>query len=70
MASLDATRAIAATEPFEPHVTLMRSRTLLAAEAVAPVRWTARELLLVHSVVGRGRYFFLHRRALGAEPTG
>ena len=67
--SLSATRAIAAAEPFEPHVTLMRSRTLLPAEAVAPVRWTARELVLVHSVVGRGRYLLLHRRALGAEPV-
>ena len=65
--SLFATRAIAGAEPFEPHVTLMRSRRLLPAEAVAPVGWTARELVLVHSVVGEGRYEFLHRRAFGAE---
>ena len=66
--SLFATRAIAGDAPFEPHVTLMRSRRLLPAEAVAPVGWTAGELVLVHSVVGHGRYEFLHRRALGTEP--
>jgi 2'-5' RNA ligase len=65
--SLLATRSITSAEPFEPHVTLMRSRTLLAAEAVAPVRWIARELVLVHSLVGQGRYEFPYRRPLGAE---
>ena len=63
--SLLATRSITGAEPFEPHVTLMRSRKLLPAEAVAPVRWIARELVLVHSFVGQGHYEFPYRRPLG-----
>jgi RNA 2',3'-cyclic 3'-phosphodiesterase len=70
VAALDATRAIAGGDPFEPHVTLMRSRRLLPAEAVAPVRWIARELVLVHSLVGQGRYEWLHRRPLAAPGAG
>lgn len=60
-ASLLATRAITSPEPYEPHVTLLRDRTLLPAEAVAPVRWTARELVLVHSHVGLRRHDALAR---------
>ena len=59
--SLLATRAIATPEPYEPHVTLLRDRTLLPAEAVAPVRWTAGELVLVHSHVGLHRHEALAR---------
>lgn len=64
--SLLATRAITGAEPFEPHLALLRDRTLVAAEAVAPVRWTARELVLVHSLPGEGRYDALQRWPLGS----
>ena len=59
--ALVATRAITGPEPFEPHLTLLRDRRLLPAEATAPIGWTARELVLVLSVPGEGRYEALAR---------
>ncbi len=65
-AALLDTRAIATAEPYEPHLTLLRDRTLVAAEAIAPVRWIARELVLVHIHVGQGRHELLARWPLDA----
>ncbi len=40
-------------EPFMPHMTLLRSKTLVPPREVSPVTWTAREIVLVHSLPGR-----------------
>jgi 2'-5' RNA ligase len=43
--------------PFAAHVTLVRRIARpLALEAIAPIRWRARELSLVRSELGTGRY--------------
>jgi len=43
--------------PFAAHVTLVRKVARpLAPEAAAPIRWRARELSLVRSELGTGRY--------------
>lgn len=51
---------------FEPHVTLAYATALPAPETVAPIRWTAREVVLVHSLIGQTRYIGLGRWALNA----
>lgn len=66
--TLLATRAITSPEPYEPHVTLLRDKSLLPAEAIAPVRWTSHELVLVHSHVGQRRHDALARFPLAAAP--
>jgi len=40
-------------EPFMPHMTLLRSKTLVPPRQVDPVTWTAREIVLVHSLLGK-----------------
>ena len=40
-------------KPFTPHMTLLRSETLAPPRDVSPVTWTAREIVLVHSLPGR-----------------
>jgi len=40
---------------FNPHLTLLYSGHEVADHAVAPVRWMAREFVLVHSELGRNR---------------
>lgn len=40
-------------EPFMPHMTLLRSKTLVPPREVDPVTWTAREIVLVHSLLGK-----------------
>jgi RNA 2',3'-cyclic 3'-phosphodiesterase len=45
---------------FVPHVTWLYSRDLLAEQPITPIRWTAREFVLVHSIV-QGDYAFLGR---------
>ena len=44
-----------------PHLTVARSRRFLPARPVDSVRWTARELLLIHSLQGAGRHEILAR---------
>lgn len=46
---------------FTPHMTLLYDRCLVMPRAVAPVRWTVHEIVLVHSLVGRGRHEHLDR---------
>lgn len=40
-------------KPFTPHMTLLRSETLAPPRDVSPVTWTAREIVLLHSLPGR-----------------
>lgn len=40
-------------EPFMPHMTLLRSKTLVPPREVNPVTWMAREIVLVHSLLGK-----------------
>jgi RNA 2',3'-cyclic 3'-phosphodiesterase len=44
---------------FAPHVTLLYDRQRIQEQEVAPVRWTVRDVTLVHSLVGRGRHTLL-----------
>lgn len=46
---------------FEPHVTLAYAQKSVAPETVAPVRWTARDFVLIHSLLGQTRYIELGR---------
>ena len=54
-----------AADGFEPHVTLAYDTRLVPTEAVAPVAWTAREFVLVHSLLGQTRHIPLARWPLG-----
>lgn len=51
--------ARAASESFEPHVTLLYDRRLVPPEPVPPVAWQAGEWVLVHSLLGQGRHLRL-----------
>lgn len=39
--------------PFMPHMTLLRSQTILPSCGIEPITWTAREIVLVHSLLGK-----------------
>ena len=39
--------------PFMPHMTLLRSDTILPSCEIKPITWTAREIVLVHSLLGK-----------------
>lgn len=49
---------------YTPHVTLLYDEHALAPEAVASVGWTVDELVLVHSLIGRGEHRVLGRWSL------
>jgi RNA 2',3'-cyclic 3'-phosphodiesterase len=38
---------------FEPHVTLLRDSQRIAEQPIEPISWTAREIVLVHSLLGQ-----------------
>ena len=38
---------------YTPHITLLRDRRLVAEEPVEPIGWSVREIVLVHSLLGR-----------------
>ena len=38
---------------FEPHVTLLRDKQRIAERPIEPISWTAREIVLVHSLLGQ-----------------
>lgn len=59
--ALLATRTIRAREAFEPHMTLLYDRQLVADVAVEPIAWTAADVVLVHSLVGQASYRVLQR---------
>jgi RNA 2',3'-cyclic 3'-phosphodiesterase len=50
-----------ANAKFAPHVTLMYDSQGMAEQAVEPVRWTAHEFVLVHSLLGQTRHIHLGR---------
>lgn len=49
---------------YTPHVTLLYDDHAVAEQNVVPVAWTARELVLVHSLIGQTRHVALARWAL------
>lgn len=51
---------------FTPHVTLLYDDRSVPEQAVTPVSWTARELVLVHSLIGRSLHVPLARWPLHA----
>jgi RNA 2',3'-cyclic 3'-phosphodiesterase len=38
---------------FEPHLTLLRDEQRIAEQPIEPISWTAREIVLVHSLLGQ-----------------
>jgi 2'-5' RNA ligase len=50
---------------FTPHVTLLYDPRLVPEEPVEPIRWTVRELVLIHSLLGQTRHIPLGRWPLG-----
>lgn len=51
---------------FKPHVTLLRDRSGIAEQSVEAFTWTAGEVVLVHSLLGRTQHVPLARWSLGA----
>jgi 2'-5' RNA ligase len=49
---------------FTPHVTLLYDDIRVEERAVAPIRWTVREFILVHSLLGQTRHIPLARWTL------
>ena len=50
---------------FRPHVTLLRDRLRAAPRKIAPVAWTMRDFVLVHSLLGKTTHVHLGRWPLG-----
>ena len=47
---------------FTPHITLLYDEVTVAPQGVAPIEWTVRELVLLHSHIDQGKpYKVLHR---------
>lgn len=46
---------------FKPHVTLLRDTTRVKPKAVEPIVWTVREIVLVHSLLGKTTHNHLGR---------
>lgn len=46
---------------FLPHVTLLRDSAVVPEQPIAPIVWTVRELVLIHSVWGEARHRILGR---------
>jgi 2'-5' RNA ligase len=51
---------------FDPHATLAYDSLLVAPHAVEPVAWTAREFVLVHSLLGQTKHVPLARWRLAS----
>lgn len=51
----------ASSTSFTAHLTLMYSESPILEEQVAPISWTAREFVLVRSLIGQSRYEILAR---------
>ena len=49
---------------FTPHVTLLYDATSVPMQQVEPIRWTAREFVLVHSLLGKTKHVPLRRWTL------
>jgi 2'-5' RNA ligase len=50
---------------FTPHVTLLYDAVSVSEHVVEPIRWTVREFVLVHSLLGQTRHVVLDRWTLG-----
>lgn len=62
-----AAKGLLRSEPsFTPHVTLLYDTRQVTPQAIAPLGWTVREFLLIHSVLGHGEYRLLGRWPLRA----
>lgn len=46
---------------FVPHVTLLYDDRVVEPQAIEPIAWTVRELVLVHSLIGRTEHRVLDR---------
>jgi len=53
--------------PVMPHMTLLRSETILPARGIEPITWTAREIVLVHSLLGKTIHRHVGRLPLRPE---
>ncbi|HEY0300012.1 MAG TPA: hypothetical protein VGC36_01675, partial [Rhizomicrobium sp.] len=51
---------------FKPHVTLLRDSLRVAPAPLAPIVWTVRDFVLVHSLLGRTTHIHLARWPLRA----
>jgi RNA 2',3'-cyclic 3'-phosphodiesterase len=43
-------------DAYTPHVTLLYDKKPIASQPISPVRWTAEELVLVRSAIGKSHY--------------
>lgn len=50
---------------FTPHVTLLRDGYLVPEQPIEPIEWTVREIVLVHSLIGRTTHRHIARWSLG-----
>jgi 2'-5' RNA ligase len=50
---------------YTPHVTLLYDRRGIEEHEIEPVRWTVKEFVLVHSLLGQSKYVPLERWRLG-----
>ena len=51
---------------FTPHLTLLRDRYRVSERPIEPIEWTVREIVLVHSLLGRTEHRHLARWTLDA----
>ncbi|MED5619052.1 RNA 2',3'-cyclic phosphodiesterase [Ideonella sp. BN130291] len=58
-------QGIRGDKSFTPHVTTMYAQREVPDHSIEPVRWTARELVLVHSLLGQTTHIPLGRWPLG-----
>lgn len=55
---------------FEPHVTLLRDKARVPSvreRPIDPIGWTVRDFVLIHSVLGQGRYEVVERWQLTGQ---
>lgn len=50
---------------FTPHVTLLRDKHHVPEQEIEPIEWTVREIVLVHSLLGRTTHRHVARFPLG-----
>ncbi|SJZ40725.1 2'-5' RNA ligase [Enhydrobacter aerosaccus] len=52
---------------FTPHLTLLRDSRIVPEQAIEPLEWTVREMVLVHSLLGRTTHRHLVRLSLASS---
>lgn len=50
---------------FRPHLTLLYGQHAVPSQEIEPMSWKATEFVLIHSLIGLGRYIVLNRWPLG-----